>query len=90
MDTKTKNTDELFAYFEWRKKRAEAETETPAIVREIAVKSADESEWYTIHSILAIDAMREIYDTTRVAERCDELHRAIQAKREARKAGSAP
>jgi len=72
---KTKNTDELFAYFLEDRARAAARPE--GIDRDIGVTAGGEAEWYTLHSVLMLDVMRTIYDTIRVAERMQEIGRAI-------------
>lgn len=74
-DEQEGNTDELLEHF--AKKREAALAKPEGILREIAVKSAADSEWHTLWSILQVPAMRTLYDGDRVAERLDELRRAL-------------
>lgn len=65
------NTDDLFAKI--AKKHADAAAEAPGILRDVAVRSAKDSEWHTLFAILENDPMRDQYDCERVAIRIEEL-----------------
>jgi hypothetical protein len=68
---------ELFAA-----KIAEARQEPDSYVRTIVVRSAQDAEWYGLHLILQVEAMRDIYDTVAIAERIDDLCRALRSRDE--------
>jgi hypothetical protein len=66
-DPKTKNTDDLFVYL--RDGHMRALNHLDEYMRALYVKAAADAEWYTLNAAMNVPAMREIYDTPRIAER---------------------
>ena len=78
--TKAKNTDDLFAHFEYARLRAAEEPS--AVLRACAIKSARDSEWHVLFACLLVEAMRPLYDGARIADRLEALRNdlALSAK----------
>jgi hypothetical protein len=76
-DPKTKNTDDLFMYL--RDGHMRALNHLDEYMRALYVKAAADAEWYTLNAALNVPAMREIYDTPRIAERIRVLAQQMNA-----------
>lgn len=79
-ETRKQNTAALLELF--ATKIAEAKEEPDSYVRTIVVQSANDAEWYGLHLVLQVDAMRDLYDTVAIAERIDELARKLRGRDE--------
>ena len=76
-EPKTKNTDDLFMYL--RDGHMRALNHLDEYMRALYVKAAADAEWYTLNAALNVPAMREIYDTPRIAERIRVLAQQMNA-----------
>lgn len=77
-ETRKQNTTALLELF--ATKIAEAKQEPDSYVRNIVVQSAKDAEWYGLHLVLQVEAMRDLYDTVAIAERIDDLCRALRSR----------
>jgi hypothetical protein len=86
-EERTKNTHDLLAFFAEKRAKAASNNEgSTGIVREVATKSAWDSEWYTLNSALAVPLIYQLFDGSMVARRLDEMMAELRAASAAREA----
>ncbi len=66
-DQKRANTDALFEYFTESHTRAAAEPKD--FLRDIALATARDAEWYTLWAIVKIGAISDLYEMSRIFDR---------------------